>query len=823
MLGALFMGKNLRFGGDWQGLVDQHGYSLVQLDTSDGNNPAMLSSYLTDIFLVHGGYIFLTGGAYATPSGRGLALLADEADVYGWFKNVDISAEPGGGMPSPGYLIETGNIPGPPGVGTTVTAEMFNCRFRSQFTPARTYTRFAHTQGNIYMDGGVVEGGGGGSTIIDHVGVGGLLWLTGGIDINANQWSDTAIHVAAGATVAHGHANVRVGQVVFDPGAVEMPLTSSFAGINLGKYDSITKCVARRTLAEVATFPYVEDGYDHGSIAVITGGAKPLVYINYGTNAARDWRLLADYSRIQVDLCGSVNLNGKTRVVPAYLSWAHVDYDDNPPYLFAAPASIITVLEDGDYRLSYHVPWQTDALLAFGTSVGVMWEYKPSGGAWTELPNTLSLDTAANIINDRGCNDLPSYEKFFTAGTELRVKAYIDTGVVGDVFINNDPAENWAWARVEKGGVGGSGGGSPVTDWTVEFVTANRVLDATDHKKTLVVLVDLPNTVTITLPLTPFIGQEIRVVHGGALTLGPLSGHMTVLPAVPTDKGIGIADSDFSQLDADSGGNVAHLVCMDDGSGYWSSRFWGCGDGSGTWYDATHLGIFPAPPPYNSNQFYSNFQSPFRSSRGGASAIQLYGSSAVANGVFSLAFGYNVETTREYSLAFGCLAKAHWIGEEVFASGGFTPLPGTAQKSSINLYGETVPGTPGNVTPTGLDGIPLTVEDLKVYACELLVVAASTPRMPGPPLAASWKMEFLVHGMGLVENAVIVGSINKNQFSRDPSPIIDAWDVNISMAGPGVPLKNLAVTVYQGVVGAENVRWDAVLTMAQVVIEEMPS
>jgi hypothetical protein len=245
--------------------------------------------------------------------------MADEADVYGWFKNVDISAEPGGGMPSPGYLIETANVPAGPGQ-TSVTAEFFNCRFRGQNTPVRTFTRFAHTRGNIYVDGGVVEGGGGGSTTIDHVGAGGVLWLTGGVDINANQWSDIAIHVAPFAAIAHGHANVRVGQVVFDPDAVEVPLTSSFAGINLGKYDAITKWVSRKTLAEVATFPYTEDGYDHGSVVVITGGPKPLIYINYGTNAARDWRLLSDYSRIQVDLCGSVNLNGKTRAAPAYLS-----------------------------------------------------------------------------------------------------------------------------------------------------------------------------------------------------------------------------------------------------------------------------------------------------------------------------------------------------------------------------------------------------------------------------------------------------------------------------------------------------------------------
>jgi hypothetical protein len=85
-----------------------------------------------------------------------------------------------------------------------------------------------------------------------------------------------------------------------------------------------------------------------------------------------------------------------------------------------------------------------------------------------------------------------------------------------------------------------------------------------------------------------------------------------------------MADSDFSQLDADSGGNVAHLICIDDSSGSFGERFWGCSDGSGTWYDDNNLGNFINPPPYNSNQFYLNFQSPFKSSRGGASAIQLY-------------------------------------------------------------------------------------------------------------------------------------------------------------------------------------------------------
>lgn len=837
-LGALFMSKNLRIGGDWLGLVEQHGVSFVQMDTVDGNNPVMLSSYLTDIFQIHGGYLFLSGGAYSTPQGRGLALLADEADVYGWFKNVDISSEPGG--VSSGYLIETSNLPGPPGVGTSVVAEIFDCRFRAQNAAGRQYTHFAHTQGNIYLDGGAVEGGGGGSTTIDHVGAGGLLWLTGGVDINANQWSDIAIHVAPNAIVAHGHANVRVGQVVFDPGAIEMPLTSSFAGINLGKYDAITKWVSRQTLAEVQAGGG-EDGYHHGSIAVITGGAVPLVYINYGTNAARDWRLLGSGTptvRVQREDMGGltpINLSGKTRTGPALLpiSWQTTDYDDVPPFSIWDPR-IVQVSEEGDYKLSYHLIWQNDAVLAFGTTVGVMWEKSTDGGmSWTEITPTLSYDSTPNVFNNYGSNDLAPYELHLALGTCLRLKAWL-AGINGNVYINAfdvGPAyENGSWARIERGGGGGGGGGGG-TDWTVEFVTVNKVMDATDHKKNLVVLVDSPNTVTVTLPVNPFVGQEFRIIHGGQASYpGPGAGHLTLAKANPADKGIGIADGDYFQLDADEGGNVAHLLCIDSGGGLWGSRFWGCGNGSGYWYDGANIGTGPTPP-YQSNQFYTSFISPFihRPGLGGGpsmpGAIQLNERSCSANAPFAFAFGQWVEANGMYSMAFGYTASTRWWGEEAHSSGSDAGIGG-AQRSAVNIYGTTGgPTLSGDLTPTGLNagvvGTELYLDENKVYACELLVVAAFYPRIVGvtPPLAAAWKLEFLVHGMGAGENAVIVGTKNKNLFSRDPDPIIDPWDVNVSIGGlPGS--NHLKVTVTGGV---DTVRWDAVLTSAQVSVYSQPS
>jgi hypothetical protein len=801
-LGAIFVGRELRFNGDAASMVKETGNAAVLLDTLAGGLPAM-GSFTGDIFDIRQGMLNLTGGVYSTNGGNGLALHATDGPVSCWTRDTDIIADKG--IDDVQALLTE----------NTVNLQTYNTRFRGgSFVPGRTYARMGHTAGWAYLDGGNIEGGSGGgpppATILDVM-PNSNVWLTGGIDINATHAQDIALNVQALATVFHGHANIRMGHVVM--AGTEMPLTSSFANLSLGKYNALTKWTSRATLAEVAG----EQGYEHGSIVVVTGGAKPLVYINHGTDLARDWRLLADYVRIQVDQCGSVNLNGTTRIAPAYLPWGHADYDDNPPYAFTAPSTVITLSEDGDYRLSYNVPWQTDALLAFGTSIGVMWEYRPPAGAWTEIPNTLTFDTAANIVNDRGCNDLPSYEKFFTAGTELRVKAFIDTGVAGNVYINNDPAENWAWARVEKGGVGGSGGGA-VTDWTVEFVTANRILDATDHKKTLVVLVDSPGTVTITLPVTPFVGQEIRIVHGGQLTYpGPGAGHLTVFPAAPGDKGIGVADSDYAQLDSDGGGAVVHLLCIDSGGGYWGSRFWGCGDGSGIWWDASHLGSHPAPP-YDANQFFLNFQSPFRAGVGGHSAIQLYEQSSIAEGVFSFAFGYIVNTSREYSLAFGHLARTNWVGESAFASGGFFSW-GSAQRSEVNLYGETTPMDPtGAITPTGIGGLPLTVEPEKVYACELLVAAVRAPYFPmDPPLASGWKLEFLVHGRDLGQNAVIVGTTNKLQFSRDPSPIIDTWDVNVSMGGPGPFTTDILVTVTQGADVGGAVRWDAVLKSAQVV------
>jgi hypothetical protein len=830
ILGALFMGKGLRLGGDWAGLVEQHGYAIVQIDTSDGNNPAMLSSYTDDIFRIHGGYLFLTGGSYATPSGRGLALLADEADVYCWAKNVDISSDEGG--ISTGYLIETSNLPGPPGVGTTVTLESRDCRYQTRnMVPGRKYTHLAHTQGGVYIDGGIVEGGSGGgppfATILDCLS--GLTWITGGVDINANQQDDVAIHVAPGAALLHGHANVRVGEVVVDPGGFDYPLNSSFGTLQIGKYDSIVKVASWPSLGDVTWEP----DYPHGSFVVETGDpAEPRVYINYGTDLARDWRLFGGGNptvRIQRSYLGTgslIPLVGSTRAIPVELPWATNDYLDTPPFTVLAPR-IVQVSEEGDYKLSYHVTWKNEALLAFGTSVSVMWLMSTDN--WmtsTEIVPTVSYDSTPNIVNCYGSNDLAPYEIHLTAGTQLKVVAYL-SGMPGTVFIDafdsggGTAYENSSWARIERGGGGGGGGPVPL-DWTVEFVTAPlRVLSAADHKKTFIALVDSPNTVTIRLPSTPFIGQEIRVVHGGQL-LGPSAGHLTIAPAAPGDKGIGVSDSDYAQLDAEGGGSVVHLLCIDSGVGYWSSRFWGCGDGSGEWWDATHLGSYPLPPPYNSNQFYLNFQSPFNISAGGPGSVQLNERTCDAYGVFSLAFGYIAQTLMEYSEAFGCNVQANWVGEAVRSGGGFAEF-GSAQSSRINLYCHTDPYTPfTDLTPTGIGGFPLTVLPNKVYACEVLLVAAMDMHIPGDTLCAAWKLEFLVHGGSPGSNAMLVGSLNKLLFSRDPNPIIDPWDVNVTVGGPGPLATDIKITVTQGV-SPRTVRWDAELNMAQVIVRDEPT
>jgi hypothetical protein len=180
-------------------------------------------------------------------------------------------------------------------------------------------------------------------------------------------------------------------------------------------------------------------------------------------------------------------------------------------------------------------------------------------------------------------------------------------------------------------------------------------------------------------------------------------------------------------------------------------------------------------------------------------------------------------------MAFGYLASTRWWGEEAHSSGNDIGIGGGAQRSVVNLFGTTgLPDMVGDLTPTGLNpsggfvpGTELFLVDDRVYACELLVVAAFYPRISGmtPPIAAAWQLEFLVHGMSSGEIPVIVGTINKNQFSRDPSAIIDPWDVNVSVVGPAMS-KQLKVTVTGGI---ELVRWDAVLNMAQVSVFSQPS
>ena len=523
MLGALFMGKGLRLGGDWLGLVEQHGLALVQIDTSDGNNPAMLSSFFDDIFRVHGGYLFLTGGAYATPSGRGLALLADEADVYCWAKNVDISSDEGG--TSTGYLIETSNVPGV----TSVTLESRDCRYRpGNMVPGRKYTRLAHTMGSVYLDGGIVEGGSGGppaATILDCLS--GLTWITGGVDINANQWDDVAIHVAPGAALLHGHANVRVGEVVVDPGGFDFVLTSSFGNIQLGRYDSITKWTARATLAEVAGEP----DYPHGSIVVETGDpAEPRVYINYGTDLMRDWRLLGANNpvvRVQREDMGGltpINLNGTTRTGPALLpiSWQTTDYDDTPPFSIWDPR-VVQVTEEGDYKLSYHFIWQNDAVLAFGSTVGIMWEKSTDGGfTWTEITPTLSYDSTPNVFNNYGSNDLAPYELHLALGTCLRLKAWL-AGINGNVYIDAfdvGPAyENGSWARIERDGSGGGGGGGD--NYSVKVTGADTTPGFLSFKLTG------GSGITLSV-LNPGFNEQIQITSTGAppaglFTYDPLS------------------------------------------------------------------------------------------------------------------------------------------------------------------------------------------------------------------------------------------------------------------------------------------------------------
>lgn len=456
---SLFIGQNLRLQGSALSMVRGTRNSIVTLNSSEGGM-AFFGGFQGDIFDFSGSVLNLAGGTYSTTEGHGLVLDGSMSPVHCECRDTDITADKYSDPLNSQVLWTRG----------AVTLKTFDTRFRAdQQVDGRVISRFDHIGNNVQINGGMVEGGstGGGppATVIDILNGG--VWLTGGCDVGTYQPNDIAINVALGASLFRGHANVRAGQIVI--AGSEVPLTSTMANLVLGKFDARTKWTSRATLAEVAAEPF---GYEHGSIVVVTGGAKPLVYINYGTNAIRDWRLLgSDYVRAQMEACGVVDIATVFPIVMP-IPFTVTTYLDTPPYAFL-PGGIFRLDEDGDYRLSYNLPFKTDSGLLAGTSVGARWEYSlDSGVSWSAITQTTTFDTVHGDNHDSGSLSLPSYEIFLAAGTWLRVVGFhtIPTGVIAPSLVNHNtsgitpPADpnpkNWAWARVERGSVGGSGGGA---------------------------------------------------------------------------------------------------------------------------------------------------------------------------------------------------------------------------------------------------------------------------------------------------------------------------------------------------------------------------
>jgi len=459
---GFLIGKNIGFGNDWENIFELHG-GIIQLDSAVGNVAFTGGTTTSDIFKVYAGNALLTGGAYGTPDGRGVLALATEGPINFQIRDTDIQAD--SGAVSDGYLIETGG-------SNFINLHTYNSRFSGTSMDDRVYTRFNHSAGNIYLDGGTIEGGSTGgppSTLLDVVN--GDVWFVGGLDIVAYQNVDTSINVHLTGNIHHGHCNVREGAVVC--AGTEIPLTSSFANTTLGKFDSIIKTTARQNLAEVAG----ESGYTHGSIVVETGGVEPVVYINYGTDLARDWRPLCNYVRVQredlvsapIDLAGTSppELGGPSSPLPFNFE----SYLDSPPFTVIAPETV-RVDYSGDYRLSFHLPFT--ALIpgpGMGTTMGAFWEYSVDGGmTWSMYAQTEAFDSVSfdgtGPSEVEGSVDMSPVEVYISSGSWLRVSAFQVTPVAAPTPLlvqYNPPYLNLAWCRIERGSVG-SGGGSGAVD-----------------------------------------------------------------------------------------------------------------------------------------------------------------------------------------------------------------------------------------------------------------------------------------------------------------------------------------------------------------------
>lgn len=460
--GSFLHGKNLGFGNDWVHIFELHNGGSVKLDSSIGNEAFVGANTTSDVFQIYGGSVSLSGGAYATSEGRGVYAMSTESPIVCQIRDMDLRADPG--AMSSGYLLETG---GP----NYLDLHTYNSRFSGSSIDGRTYTHLAHTVGNVYLDGGTIEGGSAGgasATLLDAVS--GDVWLLGGVDLVTYKSVDTSVNVQATANIHHGHCNVREGGVSI--AGTEVPLTSAFANVSIGKFDSIIKVVARQSLAEVAA----ETGYTHGSIVVETGGIEPLIYVNHGTDLARDWRPLCDYVRIQredlvsapIDLSGTAPPEMGGSVLP--LPFNFDSYLDSPPFTVLNPETI-RVDYPGNYRLSFHLPF-TGIIPGpgMGTTMGAYWEYSVDGGAtWNMYTQTEAFDSVSfdgtGPSEVEGSVDMAPVEVYISSGSWLRVSAFQVVPVAAPTPLlvqYGSPYLNQAWIRVERGSVGSGGGGGAV-------------------------------------------------------------------------------------------------------------------------------------------------------------------------------------------------------------------------------------------------------------------------------------------------------------------------------------------------------------------------
>jgi hypothetical protein len=174
-------------------------------------------------------------------------------------------------------------------------------------------------QGNLTLEGGGYEGIG---PTCEHVT--GNLYLLGGVDLVA--WGSGSpggvpLASAAGANLYRGHCNFRgASQPVI--ASVETLLPSSFGIVGFG-----ASATTVRMSASASSLP--SSGYPSGSLFVyVPSGGPALLYLNQGTEASPDWRVIGPISMLQAS--GEPNAAG---AVGLYIGHQYQDTDTGAVYV----------------------------------------------------------------------------------------------------------------------------------------------------------------------------------------------------------------------------------------------------------------------------------------------------------------------------------------------------------------------------------------------------------------------------------------------------------------------------------------------------------